>query len=156
MVLRIVFNPAIHYSKGEKLFDSGKFSAAAEQFSAAGDYKDAASKAKRATAAQSYADGEAKFNAGDYTAASALFTAAAGYEDAAERVRQSQLGVHYKAAETSQRKRLKQAAAARARITITTHKAKNCSAGKSTVMQKSNLKNAQWKMQLTCAQHATI
>ena len=59
VVLRIVFNPAIHYSKGEKLFDSGKFSAAAEQFSAAGDYKDAASKAKRATAAQSYADGEA-------------------------------------------------------------------------------------------------
>lgn len=101
VVLRIVFNPAIHYSKGEKLFDSGKFSAAAEQFSAAGDYKDAASKAKRATAAQSYADGEAKFNAGDYTAASALFTAAAGYEDAAERVRQSQLGVHYKAAETA-------------------------------------------------------
>ena len=49
VVLRIVFNPAIHYSKGEKLFDSGKFSAAAEQFSAAGDYKDAASKAKRAT-----------------------------------------------------------------------------------------------------------
>ena len=55
VVLRIVFNPAIHYSKGEKLFDSGKFSAAAEQFSAAGDYKDAASKAKRATAALRHA-----------------------------------------------------------------------------------------------------
>ena len=101
VVLRIVFNPAIHYSKGEKLFDSGEFTAAAEQFSAAGDYKDAVSKAKRATAAQNYADGDSAFNAGDYAAAVSFFTASANYEDAAERVKQSQLGVHYKAAETA-------------------------------------------------------
>ena len=69
VILRIVFNPAIHYSRGEKLFDAGKFASSAEHFLKAGDYKDASSKAKIATNAQDYAEGEAKFEAGYYSRA---------------------------------------------------------------------------------------
>ncbi len=99
VVLRIVFNPAIHYGQGEKLFDAGEFAASAEHFLAADNYKDASSKAKIATAAQNYADGKANFEAGSYAEAVECFKSAGNYEDAAARVIESQYGVHYKTAE---------------------------------------------------------
>lgn len=96
IVLRITLNPTIHYNKGIKLFDSGEFSASAEQFLAAGNYKDALSKAKVATAAQNYTDGVAEFESGNYMEAVECFGNAGNYEDAAARVVEAQYGVHYK------------------------------------------------------------
>ena len=99
VTLRIIFNPAIQYSRGEKLFDAGKFSSSAEHFLKAGDYKDASSKAKIATNAQNYVDGEAYFEAEKYTEAVACFKNAGNYEDATARVITAQYGVHYQNAE---------------------------------------------------------
>lgn len=99
VALRIIFTPAIHYSQGKKSFDEGQYAVAAEQFLAAGDYKDAVSKAKIATFAQNYAEGEAHFASGNYAEAVACFESAGNYEDAAERVIEAQYGVHYKSAE---------------------------------------------------------
>lgn len=99
VILRIVFNPAIHYRRGEKLFDAGKFASSAEHFLKAGDYKDASSKAKIAANAQDYAEGEAKFEAGYYAEAVEYFKNAGNYEDATARVIEAQYGVHYKNAE---------------------------------------------------------
>lgn len=99
VILRIIFNSAIHYSRGEKLFDAGNFAASAEQFLKADGYKDASSKAKIATNAQSYAEGEVEFEAGNYGEAVECFKNAGNYEDANARVIEAQYGVHYKNAE---------------------------------------------------------
>lgn len=91
----IATGPSRKYKKAEKLYDSGDYAAAVSCFEAAGNYKDAKSRAQDANLRMHYKNGKDAFDSGDFNKAKDEFAQAGSFSDAEEMVRESDMALHY-------------------------------------------------------------
>lgn len=88
-------SPNKKYDEAVKAYEEGNFEAAASQFEAMGDYKDAKERVTQSVILMHYTNGKKAFDEGDYEKAKEEFTAAGDYKDSAAMVKESELGIHY-------------------------------------------------------------
>ena len=85
-IAKLVIIPSAQYKKAVEMEQNGQYDEAIATFKAAGDYSDAATKAKEAQ----YKKGEAMLASGDYDGAIAAYQAAGDYSDAATKAKEAQ------------------------------------------------------------------
>lgn len=85
LVVVLVIMPMVKYNTAVKAFEQGEYEAAAEQFEALGNYKDAQEQNDTSEKAIAYEEGAAAFAQGDYATAYDKFIQAGDYQDAADR-----------------------------------------------------------------------
>lgn len=90
--------PGRKYKKAVKAYDRGDYAAAASQFEAMGNFRDAVERAEEATKMMHYDNGQKAFDSGDFEKAKEEFAAAGDFKDAPTMITTSERAGHYQKA----------------------------------------------------------